>query len=61
LFAHWLHLGPGFRAYESSFFPRPHRALNGQTPAMKAGIADHQWTITEIAGLLDRKARKDSN
>ena len=34
-------------------FARPHIALMGQTPAMKAGIADHQWTITEIARLLD--------
>ncbi len=42
-------------------FARPHMALNGQTPAMKAGIADHQGTITEIAALLDRKAQKDSN
>lgn len=42
-------------------FARPHMALNGKTPAMEAGIADHQWTITEIAGLLDRKAQKDSN
>jgi hypothetical protein len=31
-------------------------ALNGQTPARKAGIADHQWTITEIAALLDHAA-----
>jgi len=42
-------------------FARPHMALNGQTPAMKAGIADRQWTVTEIAALLDRKAQKDSN
>ena len=42
-------------------FARPHMTLNGKTPAMEAGIADHQWTITEIAGLLDRKAQKDSN
>jgi len=42
-------------------FARPHMALNGQTPAMKAGIADHQWTVTEIAALLDPKAQKDSN
>ena len=36
-------------------------ALDGQTPAMKAGIADHQWTVTEIAALLDRKAQNVSN
>jgi len=34
-------------------FARPHQALMGKTPAMQAGIADHQWTITEIAALLD--------
>ena len=42
-------------------FARPHMALNGQTPAMKAGIADRQWTVMDIAALLDRKAQKDSN
>ncbi len=24
-----------------------------QTPAMAAGVADHIWTLSEIAGLLD--------
>jgi hypothetical protein len=24
-----------------------------QTPAMAAGVADHIWTLREIAGLLD--------
>jgi len=40
-------------------FVQPHRTLTKQngrptTPAMAAGIADHVWTFSEIAGLLDR-------
>jgi IS1 family transposase len=42
-------------------FARPHMALMEQTPAMKAGIADHQWTVTEIAALLDAPAQCGSN
>jgi IS1 family transposase len=37
-------------------FARPHKALANpypRTPAMAAGIADHIWTMEEIAGLLD--------
>jgi IS1 family transposase len=35
-------------------FARPHRSLGKNvTPAMAAGIADHVWTLEEIAGLLD--------
>jgi hypothetical protein len=26
------------------------------TPAMEAGVADHVWSIEEIADLLDRSA-----
>jgi hypothetical protein len=39
-------------------FARPHKTLtkaaNGYptTPAMAAGVADHVWTLAEIAGLL---------
>lgn len=33
-------------------FARPHQTL-GMTPAMAAGVADHKWTTTEIAALLD--------
>jgi IS1 family transposase len=34
-------------------FARPHKALGrGVTPAMAAGVADHCWTIEEIADLL---------
>ena len=38
---------------------RPHKTLtkaaNGYPPipAMTAGVADHVWNLTEIAGLLD--------
>lgn len=40
-------------------FARPHKTLakshNGYptTPAMAAGVADHVWTLREIAALLD--------
>jgi IS1 family transposase len=37
-------------------FARPHKTLANpypRTPAMAAGIADHVWTLREIAGLLD--------
>ena len=37
-------------------FVRPHTTLANpypRTPAMAAGIADHVWTMTEIAALLD--------
>lgn len=43
-------------------FARPHKTLtkaaNGYptTPTMAAGVADHVWTLTEIAGLLDTPA-----
>ena len=37
-------------------FARPHTTLANpypRTPAMAAGIADHIWTLREIAALLD--------
>ena len=37
-------------------FARPHTTLANpypRTPAMAAGVADHIWTLQEIAGLLD--------
>lgn len=35
-------------------FARPHASLGkNTTPAMAAGIADHVWTLQEIAALLD--------
>ena len=37
-------------------FARPHAALKDpypRTPAMAAGVADHVWTLEEIATLLD--------
>jgi IS1 family transposase len=33
-------------------FARDHQTL-GMTPAMAAGVADHKWSLTEIAALLD--------
>ena len=45
-------------------FARPHMTLTKRygrptTPAMAAGAADHLWSLTEIAGLLDSNG--DSN
>jgi hypothetical protein len=37
-------------------FARPHQSLKERyprTPAMAAGVADHIWTLEEIASLLD--------
>lgn len=35
-------------------FARPHSALGkNRTPAMAAGVADHVWTVQEIAALVD--------
>lgn len=37
-------------------FARPHTLLSKpypKTPAMAAGVADHVWSLEEIAGLLD--------
>ncbi|MGA9062570.1 MAG: IS1 family transposase [Terracidiphilus sp.] len=35
-------------------FCRVHKSL-GTTPAVKAGLADHVWSLEELAGLLDEK------
>lgn len=32
---------------------RAHASLNGRTPAMAAGLADHAWTVGELVGLLE--------
>lgn len=37
-------------------FARPHPESQGalpRTPAMAAGVADHVWSLEEIAALLD--------
>ena len=42
--------------YQVYNFARPHGSLKDpypRTPAMAAGVADHVWTLREIAGLLD--------
>jgi len=33
-------------------FCRVHQSLDGKTPAMAAGVADHVWTIDELIALL---------
>jgi IS1 family transposase len=33
-------------------FCRVHQSLEGRTPAMAAGVADHVWTLDELIGLL---------
>jgi IS1 family transposase len=38
-------------------FQRKHMTL-GTTPAIKAGIADHIWTVEEIIGLLEKQESK---
>jgi IS1 family transposase len=35
-------------------FCRVHRNLNGQTPAMVAGVTDHVWTLAELVALLEQ-------
>lgn len=37
-------------------FCRVHMSLEGKTPAMAAGVADHVWTLEEVAMLLEPKA-----
>lgn len=32
---------------------RVHQSLNGQTPAMAAGVTDHVWTLDELIALLE--------
>ena len=32
---------------------RVHKSLDGQTPAMAAGVTDHVWTLAELIGLLE--------
>ena len=44
-------------------FARPHKSLANpypRTPAMAAGVADHVWTLEEIAGLLDGPKAQES-
>ena len=48
---HAYHVALYFMHYN---FARIHKTLR-VTPAMEAGLADHVWTVEEIAGLLDSK------
>lgn len=43
-----------FAAYN---FCKKHGTI-GTSPAVKAGIADHVWTLAELVGLLDAKERQ---
>jgi hypothetical protein len=38
-------------------FGRKHTTL-GTTPAVKAGVADHIWSVEEIIGLLEKSEPK---
>lgn len=40
-------------------FARVHQTLRS-TPAMKAGVADHLWSVEEIVGLLDFRDNKSN-
>jgi len=40
-------------------FARVHMTLRS-TPAMKAGVADHLWSIEEIVGLLDNRGNNSN-
>ncbi|HEY3083611.1 MAG TPA: hypothetical protein VGM69_27265 [Chloroflexota bacterium] len=36
-------------------FARPHKTLNGETPAMAAGLTDHVLAIAEIVAIVEAK------
>jgi len=38
-------------------FCRVHQTLRG-TPAMEAGLTDHDWAIEEVVGVLDAESAK---
>ncbi len=50
---HFLSLSMNFFHYN---FCRRHMSLEGLTPVMKAGYANHVWTIEEVVALLSKKA-----
>jgi len=41
-------------------FARVHQTLKS-TPAMRAGVSDHKWSIEEIVGLLETSKIQNSN
>jgi len=44
--------------YQVYNFARPHGSLKNpypRTPAMAAGVADHVWTLQEVATLLEQR------
>ena len=40
-------------------FCRKHQTLK-TTPAVKAGLADHVWSVEELIGVLEAQEREDS-
>ncbi|MEZ5168636.1 MAG: IS1 family transposase [Acidimicrobiales bacterium] len=49
---HYMHYNFG-RTHQSLTIVDDYGYKTKQTPAMAAGIADHPWSLTQIAGLLD--------
>ena len=49
---HFMHYNFG-RFHQSLRQRRPDGTYAKRTPAMAAGVADYQWSLTQIAGLLD--------
>ena len=42
-------------------FVRPHQGLQGRTPAMAAGVADHRWTLEEVVMLIEANETSSVN
>ena len=49
---HYMHYNFA-RVHSSLTITNDGRHADQATPAMAAGVADHVWTLREIAGLLD--------
>ena len=49
---HYMHYNFA-RVHQSLTIPDDNGKTIKRTPAMAAGVTDHVWTLTEIAGLLD--------
>jgi IS1 family transposase len=50
---HYMHYNFA-RVHQSLTIDNEDGTRTKRTPAMAAGVTDHVWTLTEIAGLLDR-------
>ena len=51
-YMHYMHYNFA-RVHQSLTIKHDDGTRTKQTPAMAAGVADHVWTLREIAGLLD--------